>query len=1169
MIENTKHFTAGYSYFQPNFVIQNLDRRVTDNDYYSLLCVMKNILQRGFPTTMSEFLQNELGQKRKHTLHRTPLVACESDAPRWAATIKGDAENNYYPAREFFEHIIPNELGEFAFIQGLTIPEFDISEIVNEGETKFIRQQVDFYCPAAKLILEIDGQQHKNDPKIRHQDWERDTFLANKGITTIRISTVELQTGGYHSKIEAIRKHLSRYSDNLNPYKIQWEKGDYSEDERQEVLMPAAIMRLQILLLELLSNQTLALGEPWNINLFTREGFGDFVILAIKDLQTWLGQLWLLYHKTEMRCPRYELRIVTDQTDFSPHPDFVNIDFSIIKRYTDEHRFSPDVIYVRNDYFDSTDQRNYFRVSTSIPLKYSVGKGEEAVLKFFLKNIFDKDEFRDGQFQIITNILSRQDTIGLLPTGGGKSICYQLPCLLQPSVSFVVCPIKSLMIDQHRNIEKLGITNVNFISSDLTTEEREKAIQDFGCGRYLLVWISPERFQIPRFRAQIKTLQNEFSIAYAVIDEVHCMSEWGHDFRTSYLNLIKTIDQLSPQNADGSSQTKFIGLTATASLNVLKDIRAEFSRNSTVFDENNIKSLLDYSRKELVFDVVESKYVNPQNGRIASRKDIHLIEKLDDAEIESGLISQGTCAALVFTPHVNGPYGCKSVSDDINLRFKGKSNWYSGQVPHTTQNDGKGGKIKSPVMNEHEFRKHKEEVQKAFTQNKLPIMVATKAFGMGIDKDNIEYTFHYGLPASVEALYQEAGRAGRWDKKKEPTRRAFCRVLYGKETIEESAIQNLFHLDTTFQMLAEAYKEYEKIGQDLFRQLFLFSNGQQDIEEDLNLVLGFLGVYFEAGEKRTIHWKDAQSKLGVGEDRLQKTIYRLSIIGVVADWTTDFVNHYEVTFNDLNPPRCVKFLENYIHKYAPLENVQAEIKRTSGSSPIERLARYLLTWIFKNITYQRKQSLKTIRDFCEDFQDSDSFKQRLDNYFRITESTFVLQHIAENPNEYTYWFDALLIRERNPQNNEVEIKGSIHSIQNADDRRKRFEALRDGISRFLESYPRNPGLNFLSGITRLFLGQYQDTDGINRFEDMLIQIRDTDLAKYQSQITDRLLEIAVSLDESGKKEIYQSMVKFFPQLAEDIARRFDMPSLLKEHYQKRLFKLQQLNTKLNEHLQRI
>ena len=179
---------------------------------------------------------------------------------------------------------------------------------------------------------------------------------------------------------------------------------------------------------------------------------------------------------------------------------------------------------------------------------------------------------------------------------------------------------------------------------------------------------------------------------------------------------------------------------------------------------------------------------------------------------------------------------------------------------------------------------------------------------------------------------------------------------------------------------------------------------------------------------------------------------------VVSDWTTDFINHFEVQFNSLNENHIVKNVSDYIAKYEPNVDVKTELQKVSQNTILEKSIWYLLNWTFENIAYNRKQSLKTLSDWCSEFKDSESFKQRIDSYFIFSETTFVLQHIAENPKEYEKWFEVLTTNNQFPNKTE-------------------FEKLRDSISRFLESYRNNIGLNFLSGFVRLALNEYENSDG--------------------------------------------------------------------------------------------
>lgn len=1045
------------------------------------------------------------------------------------------------------EKIIPNEFGKFSFIQSLLIPEFKINKITDEDVKDFTNQQVDFYLPQTKLVIEIDGQQHKLDDVTRVSDIERDKHLSGRGITTVRITTRELQNGSYTEKVKKILKHLERYEKRLNFYKTaceKIEKKQISEDEINTKLLPTAIVRFQVLLIELLTHKYLTFDEDWNFNILAHEVLPDFAELAINDLLIWVDKLWQLKNKQELKKPNFNITITNDKTKFQPTTKAINIDFSLFRRYTDENKLSEDVIFVRTDYFDILKDKNYFRVSTTEPINYNITDEDKPILEFFLDNIFDKPTFLEGQFPIISNALNRKDTIGLLPTGGGKSLCYQLPCMLQPSINFVVCPIKSLMYDQNDNLLKTYITNVNFITSDLEAEEKQDVTSNFKQGKYLFVWISPEKFQIQSFREIISAIVANFSIAYAVVDEVHCLSEWGHDFRTSYLNLAKTIDKLSPKDENKEGKIKFIGLTATASVNVLKDIKAEFSIRKQSLEDENIKSLLDYSRKELQFEVINDK----------GNKRETLIKLIDELKNTESFIATREKAGLVFTPNVNGVCGCYPVSNTLNTLYQNKVSWYSGKVPKVDEYDKNGKKTgkKIDLMPEDEFNKHKLQVQKDFKENKYQLLVATKAFGMGIDKQNIFYTFHYGLPSSVEALYQEAGRAGRWDKRKKEngSKIGKCYVLHSPETYDQEKVEKLFHKDTTFSKMKEITDEVGFDGKDIFRQIFLFVKDQKDIEEDFEIILGVIKNYFKENTNVKIFWNDAKYKLQINNDILEKAIYRLSLLGIASDWTTDFINHFEVQFNSLDEKNIIKSVSDYITKYEPNTNVKKELQKVQHDTVLEKAVWYLLNWTFENIAYSRKQSLKTLYDWCSEFEDSESFKQRIDSYFVFSETTFILQHIAEHPKDYEKWFEVLTTNYQFPSRSE-------------------FEKLKDSISRFLESYRNSVGLNFVSGFVRLVLNEYEDSDGKERFESALSSVKGTFTEEQQNDFLNRLKVWGTHLTEEQKMKLSQSILIYYPEMLEDLAEYYDLAYLLNDVYAEKLKELKKLNRKLYEQLAEI
>ena len=485
---------------------------------------------------------------------------------------------------------------------------------------------------------------------------------------------------------------------------------------------------------------------------------------------------------------------------------------------------------------------------------------DEEPLKFLLWNLFLQSysnldfaslKFREGQLPIIANILSRNDTIGLLPTGSGKSVCYQLAAVLQPAVSFVVCPIKSLMYDQKTDLDSAYFTRTNHITSDYDASEKARIQSEFGRGKYFFIFISPERFQIKTFREYFRTVNKNFKIAYAVIDEVHCLSEWGHDFRTSYLNLSATIQRFC-------SDFNFLGLTATASLQVLTDLKIEFG-----IKQENVKTPMDYTREELEFNVIDDK--GNKSAEVVS-----LLKILDQEENVLELKGDETKCGIIFTPTVNGRSGCYPLSEQLSRILATSVNYYSGSIPRIERKE---------IMKTDEFDLYKKQIQDGFKKNKFSLLTATKAFGMGVNKGNIHYTIHYGIPGSMESLYQEAGRAGR-DKPRFKEKKAQCYVLLSKNP-DQQVLEKIWERNTTLKALENLSREV--IG-DINSNLFLFLVGQDSIKKEFEIIRKLFSTYARSGASGVIvHGTAINSK----KAQTEKAIYRLSQIGVIKDWTIE------------------------------------------------------------------------------------------------------------------------------------------------------------------------------------------------------------------------------------------------------------------------------------------
>ena len=248
------------------------------------------------------------------------------------------------------------------------------------------------------------------------------------------------------------------------------------------------------------------------------------------------------------------------------------------------------------------------------------------------------------------------------------------------------------MADQVDELSAMGIGRIGSISSDDNAEDRERILREFSQGKYQLIYISPERFRSKAFRS---------SFASAVIDEIHCLSEWGHDFRTSHLNLVKTIRKLCPQ-------ARFIGLTATASLNVLTDLKIELGS----LDEN-VKTLVGFSREELEFQILK-------RSPSSSTELIPVLQGLQDRHGIFESKGKDSRCALAFTQTVNGLRGCGEISSMPTSHFRQEVGCFCGSAPKVARfTDG------------NTFEKCKRAKQESFKKNDMTVLVATKAFGMG------------------------------------------------------------------------------------------------------------------------------------------------------------------------------------------------------------------------------------------------------------------------------------------------------------------------------------------------------------------------------------------------------------------------------------------------------
>lgn len=866
------------------------------------IVVLHNVVQRGLPTLPSLRLEQALA-KLGFTQEATNEFAFEFPATLAVDdTLLDDiftalhvADNRFEPDYKdilestFEDAVFRHTTWEHPHLRQLLTPQVSLEELM-PGTPGFHEQRTDFAIPllyplveskagestVKGYIIEVDGRQYHSSFKQKRLDQTRDAATGEAGWTTQRIT----------EKGQAL--HTFREIDK-QPFVAQVAKNYHKSFDAlwikvlQLVLTPFAVARVQKVILDAILSGLLKTDEKqWEIVVVERDV--PCAQLAVDDLNEWMERIFALSGKAE--APRIKLKTVFATPEFKnadlrgdEHLVIGNyddtscdlvIDVSMLRRYGMELKQTYPYPYaiVRTERWPWVNRRFH----TAVPIAYGPlveRDGEqvkpepvrEEALMWFLQNIFRKKSFRQGQIEILNRALNLQTVIGLLPTGGGKSLTYQLAALLQPGFTLVIDPLRSLMRDQVDNLIKAGIDACGLANSTQSREEKMYALYQLSTGQTLIFFVSPERMMMEDFRLNLADMRGRFGFAYCVIDEVHCVSEWGHDFRPAYLALGRNAVEHLPYAVDGK-QIPLFGLTATASYDVLADVEREL----LLRDEPDAIVSAEYtSRDEIFYKVVEvpAKYATREDRVDDTRQFLFTVnpvldgdewsikEKVAEAklnrlntiliempevygDLNNAAVSQTVLqltwreilnadqhaaspekewiaekwkriqypnyqsnkfildnGGLIFAPHrssifgvsdkfkiqkVNGkplvaatgkpvfldPNNRKGIADRIN------SPWFNGAVPIDCHEDKAGGYIGTFIGSSDESQyisgltdKDSFRNQAWFVNNRLKLMVATKAFGMGIDKSNIRFTIHFNSPSSPESFVQEAGRGGR------------------------------------------------------------------------------------------------------------------------------------------------------------------------------------------------------------------------------------------------------------------------------------------------------------------------------------------------------------------------------------------------------------------------
>ncbi|MDP8268584.1 MAG: DEAD/DEAH box helicase [Candidatus Tenebribacter davisii] len=761
-----------------------------------------------------------------------------------------------------------------------------IKKLKDEHRNNFREQKADFVIEypyplnekgRKGVCIEIDGSQH-NEPSQKHLDEQRDRALIDSNwAKTMRVPTSQFNDQGLKKHFDRLKpllntKYFSILQDNyFNPlYKNK--KGLSS---LELMLTPFAIARIQYSIIKAIMSRSLDLSAKiWNFAVIERDV--PCAHLAIADIKRTLKSLFQLEGKSRT-IPEINLTVyftkefensklkstensyLIEYAELDDNKYDLCIDISVLERFG----LSKREINLEYDHF--LEIRSSFSVKTNFEFLTTkriywrpliIEKEDEDsypdqqaidVLKFFLKNIFRKETFRPGQLPILNRALQNKTVIGLLPTGAGKSLTYQLAGILQPGHSLVIDPIKSLMKDQVDGLARIGITGSMFINSSLKTVEREFALNKMLSGQALFCFVSPERLMIPAFRLVLENMaEDKRYFSYGVIDEVHCVSEWGHDFRTSYLSLGRNLLDLCKTE---KGEIALFGLTATASYDVLSDVQRELSGNrpergipdeAIIRHETTIRDELQFhvEKIDIPIEYVEQSRrlagkgyfeleIKKQLGELKQYKIIEIIKnasrilqrynKNSKLVLNSDLINltyesetttptvdqifedielkdldhkhfwneSGKNAALIFTPHRSWYFG---VTDKYKSYEHSSFGLYESVKKDVELSNLRCGTFVGVNSDDEKLAQKQEgdnlKNQDDFITNKLDVMISTKAFGMGIDKPNIRLAIHLSYPGSIESYIQEAGRAGR-DRKM-----AVSVLLFNDQIIADRDIEN-------------------------------------------------------------------------------------------------------------------------------------------------------------------------------------------------------------------------------------------------------------------------------------------------------------------------------------------------------------------------------------------
>ena len=1021
-----------------------------------VLLIARKILTRGRVTLLSPSLEAKLRHLFPFEkfdvkdIDDNVYFALAAQCTKTTAWFDGKKKPEYdglTPEHKFYERILPQYLGPY--YKRFVLPQVHFSSLERSASC----ERVDFLItlPTKSIVVEID------DPSKALLDGgttrSRDKRLQENGYRVIRILNQEVaeKRGPNLRKLqEAIREGKTETVDSLSAIS-------------KYMLAVKLAHQVQIVVIESIlagaiptTSQQAKICFDADSVCFAEHEAETIVRAALKDLTELVGHLSDLYG-IEGGFAGFELEMLNGSG--STTISVITFNENLI---ANGHRF-----IIQDISFPETIA-HHERPTTPA----TVPNVSEDTLRYFLKYIFRYDAFLEGQYQAIARALQWKDSVVLLPTGGGKSLAFQLASLLLPGASIVISPLIALMDDQKDNLSRIGIDRIEAIAGlgeDMNPVKQE-LIEAFASGEYILCYVSPERLQIEDFREKLKGLTVNIPISLIAIDEAHCVSEWGHDFRTSYLNVGRAAREYCRSHG---RTPPVLALTGTASHAVLRAVQRELE--ITGFDA--IITPKTFDRDELHYEVYEreSKLKRDTLQRILCTT----LPDHFDAPKDSFFTPQGdkTSCGIVFCPHVNGDYGVTEICDYISGKLGIRAEYYCGKKPKAFEGDW----VQAKRRNASDFK-----------NNEFPLLVATKGYGMGIDKPNIRYTVHLGLPGSIESFYQQAGRAGR-DREKARN------ILILSNDNKDRTTRLLDPGSTTDELKRIMKQEVTKAtADDVTRQFYFHLNsfpGVEDELEDIDNVMsqienigkeGWVNVVCKSNDSKKR--EDDPNKREQDREKFEKAIYRLVLLGVIDDYTVVYPNKFCLHIAGISKEGIIERFCKHVGEYHSgrvatekeklLEREREKLEeRKDVELPLRDFvlvaAEVLITFIYDTIERGRRRAFREMLSMAKEAasakrSDQDGLiRERILRYLKTTYSENIEQ-VLEGDGSFANlktFFDG-----------SEEIPPIINAPNDA-------AQVRGETARYLESNPDHPGLLFLRALSELYSARaddksaYEDTIG--------------------------------------------------------------------------------------------